>query len=76
MDNKSASGIQRLKVVIRSILLRRTKEDLKKIGELNELPNKNIVPIYVQLDEEELKVFVLKTIREPNLTNESLSGLP
>ena len=56
VDNKSANGVKRLNTVVKSILLRRTKEDLKNIGELRELPVKNIIPIYIKLDEEEQKV--------------------
>ncbi|EEB19192.1 helicase, putative [Pediculus humanus corporis] len=57
VDNKSANGVKRLNTVVKSILLRRTKEDLKNIGELRELPVKNIIPIYIKLDEEEQKVY-------------------
>lgn len=56
VDNKSPNGVQRLNTVVKSILLRRTKEDLKNIGELSDLPPKEIQSIYIDLDEEELKV--------------------
>lgn len=56
MDNKSAQGLQRLNTVVKSILLRRTKEDLKAQGELQDLPTKDIKTVYVELDEDEEKV--------------------
>lgn len=56
-ENKSAEGIQRLNAIMKTILLRRTKEELQQEGKLQCLPSKEIKTIEVTLEPEEDKVY-------------------
>lgn len=56
VDNKTPAGTERLNTVVKSILLRRTKEELKAEGGLLGLTSKQVHHIRVELDQEELKV--------------------
>ncbi|KAF4528060.1 hypothetical protein B566_EDAN012021 [Ephemera danica] len=56
-ENKSAEGIQRLNAIMKTILLRRTKEELQQEGKLQCLPSKEIKTIQVTLEAEEDKVY-------------------
>nr|CAD7423982.1 unnamed protein product [Timema monikensis] len=57
VDNKNFAGQQRLKTVMNSIMLRRTKTQLQQEGSLQCLPQKEFHLIDVSLDEEESKVY-------------------
>nr|CAD7409528.1 unnamed protein product [Timema poppensis] len=57
VDNKNLAGQQRLKTVMNSIMLRRTKTQLQQEGSLQCLPQKEFHLIDVSLDEDESKVY-------------------
>ncbi|KYQ52658.1 Transcription termination factor 2 [Trachymyrmex zeteki] len=57
VDNKNAAGHQRLATVMKTIMLRRTKQELMSKGELESLPDKSIEEVIVQLDEQEQLVY-------------------
>jgi transcription termination factor 2 len=50
-------GLERLNTIMKTIMLRRTKEDLQKEGQLQCLPSKEIRTIEVTLEPEEDKVY-------------------
>ncbi|CAH0392936.1 unnamed protein product [Bemisia tabaci] len=56
VDNRDAAGTKRLNTVVKSILLRRTKEQLLTSG-ANKLPPKNYKKIEVALDNNEKEVY-------------------
>ncbi|XP_034249366.1 transcription termination factor 2 [Thrips palmi] len=57
VDNKNAAGMQRLNTMMKSLMLRRTKEQLQEKGDLNCLPEKSSEQIDVHLDPEELELY-------------------
>ncbi|XP_023179025.2 transcription termination factor 2 [Drosophila hydei] len=57
IDNKSAGGQDRLNLLMKSIMLRRTKVQLQLDGKLNSLPNKEIRLIEMNLDKDEMNVY-------------------
>ncbi|XP_058458670.1 transcription termination factor 2 isoform X2 [Malaya genurostris] len=57
IDNKSAGGMVRLNTIMKSIMLRRTKQQLKEKGSLQGLPEKFIQLIEVNLYKEEMNVY-------------------
>ncbi|KYQ50706.1 Transcription termination factor 2 [Trachymyrmex zeteki] len=57
VDNKNAAGHQRLATVMKTIMLRRTKQELMSKGELKSLPDKSIEEVIVQLDQQEQLVY-------------------
>lgn len=57
VDNKTAAGTERLNTVVKSILLRRTKEELKSQGKLTDLSAKQVHNVRVELDEQEFRVY-------------------
>ncbi|XP_014612648.1 PREDICTED: transcription termination factor 2-like [Polistes canadensis] len=57
VDNKNVSGHQRLATLMKSLMLRRTKQELQAQGALESLPNKNIKEIEVNLDPQEKLVY-------------------
>lgn len=57
VDNKSAAGHNRLATVMKTLMLRRTKEELMAKGDLENLPNKFIEEVNVKLDSEEQLVY-------------------
>ncbi|XP_034117250.2 transcription termination factor 2 [Drosophila albomicans] len=57
IDNKSAGGQERLNLLMKSIMLRRTKVQLQLNGKLNSLPNKKIVLVEMHLDKHEMNVY-------------------
>ncbi|KAI4481393.1 hypothetical protein M0804_009513 [Polistes exclamans] len=57
VDNKNVSGHQRLATLMKSLMLRRTKQELQAQGALESLPNKNIKEIEVNLDQQEKLVY-------------------
>ncbi|XP_043477249.1 transcription termination factor 2 [Leptopilina heterotoma] len=59
VDNKNAQGLKRLSTVTKSLMLRRTKQELIAKGTLDELPEKFITTISIDLDEEETKIYQL-----------------
>lgn len=57
IDNKSAGGQERLNLLVKSIMLRRTKAQLQLNGKLNSLPSKEIRLVEIKLDTEEMNVY-------------------
>ena len=57
VDNKSAAGRQRLATVMKTLMLRRTKQELQAKGELESLPEKFVEEISVKLDPDEQLVY-------------------
>ncbi|XP_055621478.1 transcription termination factor 2 [Toxorhynchites rutilus septentrionalis] len=57
IDNKNAGGMVRLNTIMKSIMLRRTKQQLQEKGSLQCLPEKNIALIEVKLDTDEMNVY-------------------
>lgn len=57
IDNKSAGGQDRLNLLMKSIMLRRTKAQLQLDGKLNNLPNKEVRLIEMHLDTDEMNVY-------------------
>ncbi|XP_017142874.1 transcription termination factor 2 [Drosophila miranda] len=57
IDNKSAGGQNRLNLLMKSIMLRRTKAQLQQEGKLNSLPGKDLRMIEISLDKDEMNVY-------------------
>jgi transcription termination factor 2 len=57
VDNKNAAGHQRLATLMKTLMLRRTKQELMAKGDLENLPDKCIEEIMVKLDPEEQLVY-------------------
>ncbi|XP_043513996.1 transcription termination factor 2-like isoform X2 [Frieseomelitta varia] len=57
VDNKSAAGRQRLATVMKTLMLRRTKQELQAKGALESLPEKFVEEISVKLDPDEQLVY-------------------
>ncbi|XP_025263627.1 transcription termination factor 2 isoform X2 [Camponotus floridanus] len=57
VDNKNAAGNQRLATVMKSLMLRRTKQELIEKGDLESLPDKLIEEVIVKLDPQEQLVY-------------------
>ncbi|KAF7994559.1 hypothetical protein HCN44_004031 [Aphidius gifuensis] len=57
VDNKDSAGHERLATVIKTLMLRRTKDDLTKKGLLEKLPEKMIDIIWVDMDPEEKVIY-------------------
>ncbi|XP_076648059.1 pre-mRNA processing factor 6 [Halictus rubicundus] len=57
VDNKNAAGRQRLTTVMKTLMLRRTKQDLQAKGDLECLPDKCIEEVLVKLDPQEQLVY-------------------
>ncbi|XP_014297385.1 transcription termination factor 2 [Microplitis demolitor] len=57
VENKSDAGVERLATVMKTLMLRRTKQELTMKGELESLPEKQIDVIKVSLDKEERLVY-------------------
>ncbi|ALC45646.1 lds [Drosophila busckii] len=57
IDNKSAGGQNRLNLLMKSLMLRRTKAQLQLDGKLNDLPAKEIRLIEMKLDTDEMNVY-------------------
>lgn len=57
VDNKNFAGSERLATVMKSIMLRRTKQELQAKGQLEVLPDKAIETIEVKLDPDERVVY-------------------
>lgn len=57
MDNKNAAGHQRLAMIMKTLMLRRTKQELIANGDLGNLPDKSIEEVMVQLDHQEKLVY-------------------
>jgi len=57
VDNKNAAGHQRLATVMKTLMLRRTKQELMAKGDLESLPNKSIEEVSVKLDPEEQLIY-------------------
>lgn len=57
VDNKNASGHQRLATVMKTLMLRRTKQELQEQGALESLPTKNFEEVEVKLDSQEQLVY-------------------
>ncbi|KZC14429.1 PREDICTED: transcription termination factor 2-like [Dufourea novaeangliae] len=57
VDNKNAAGRQRLATVMKTLMLRRTKQELQAKGCLESLPEKFIEEVTVKLDAQEKLVY-------------------
>ncbi|XP_014260369.1 transcription termination factor 2 isoform X1 [Cimex lectularius] len=57
VDNKDAAGINRLNLITKSVMLRRTKAGIQSAGGLESLKAKNYLDIRVKLDSEEYQVY-------------------
>lgn len=57
VDNKNVAGHQRLATVMKTLMLRRTKQELTEKGELGSLPEKSIEEVMVKLDPDEQLVY-------------------
>ncbi|XP_071629457.1 transcription termination factor 2 [Temnothorax longispinosus] len=57
VDNKNAAGHQRLATVMKTLMLRRTKQELMAKGDLENLPDKSIEEVTVELDHQEQLVY-------------------
>lgn len=57
VDNKNATGLKRLSTVTKTLMLRRTKQELIAKGKLEELPEKFSTSISIDLDPEETKIY-------------------
>lgn len=67
VDNKNAAGMQRLSTMMKSLMLRRTKQQLQEAGDLNCLPEKCAEKIDVHLDAEELVLYEKIALFSSNL---------
>ncbi|XP_051163895.1 transcription termination factor 2 isoform X2 [Leptopilina boulardi] len=59
VDNKNATGLKRLSTVTKTLMLRRTKQELIAKGSLEELPEKFVNTISIELDNDETKIYQL-----------------
>ncbi|KAH8241297.1 hypothetical protein KR032_007452, partial [Drosophila birchii] len=57
IDNKSAGGQNRLNLLMKSLMLRRTKAQLQLEGKLNSLPEKETRLMEITLDTDEMNVY-------------------
>ncbi|XP_016909041.1 transcription termination factor 2 [Apis cerana] len=57
VDNKNAAGRQRLVTVMKTLMLRRTKQELQVNGMLESLPEKFVEEIFIKLDPQEQLVY-------------------
>ncbi|KAH8336448.1 hypothetical protein KR059_010713, partial [Drosophila kikkawai] len=57
IDNKSAGGQNRLNLLMKSLMLRRTKAQLMSEGKLNSLPQKEMRLMEITLDTDEMNVY-------------------
>ncbi|KAH8307778.1 hypothetical protein KR044_013353, partial [Drosophila immigrans] len=57
IENKNSGGEERLNLVMKSLMLRRTKAQLQLDGKLNSLPKKEIRLIEMSLDTDEMNVY-------------------
>ncbi|CAK9798659.1 Transcription termination factor 2 [Anthophora quadrimaculata] len=57
VDNKSSFGCQRLATVMKTLMLRRTKQELQANGGLESLPEKFVEEIFITLDPQEQLVY-------------------
>ncbi|XP_014225120.1 transcription termination factor 2 isoform X1 [Trichogramma pretiosum] len=53
VDNKNDAGKQRLIMLMKSLMLRRTKQELQSKGALDSLPDKNIEIVEITMDKDE-----------------------
>ncbi|XP_052125675.1 transcription termination factor 2 isoform X2 [Frankliniella occidentalis] len=73
VDNKNAAGMQRLNTMMKSLMLRRTKEQLHAKGDLDCLPAKFYERIDIHLDPEELVIYEKVAIFSSTLFAQFLS---
>jgi N-acyl-L-homoserine lactone synthetase len=52
-----AQGMDEFNSVMDSITLRRTKEDLRKMGQLNNIGNQRVMTVYLDLNNEEQQIY-------------------
>ena len=57
IDNKSLGGQERLSIIMRCLMLRRTKAQLQLKGQLQCLPERSLHQIDVTLEKEEMNVY-------------------
>ncbi|KAK3908389.1 Transcription termination factor 2, partial [Frankliniella fusca] len=73
VDNKNAAGMQRLNTMMKSLMLRRTKEQLQAKGDLDCLPDKFYEKVDIHLDPDELKIYEKVAIFSSTLFAQFLS---
>ncbi|CAD6233363.1 GSCOCG00007156001-RA-CDS [Cotesia congregata] len=57
VENKSDAGVERLAMVMKSLMLRRTKNELINKGDIDSLPEKHLEIIKISLDKDERLVY-------------------
>ncbi|KAG8040400.1 hypothetical protein G9C98_001214 [Cotesia typhae] len=57
VENKSDAGVERLAMVMKSLMLRRTKNELINKGDIDSLPEKHLKIIKISLDKDERLVY-------------------
>ncbi|KAH8385617.1 hypothetical protein KR200_003580, partial [Drosophila serrata] len=67
IDNKSAGGQNRLNLLMKSLMLRRTKAQLQLEGKLNSLPEKETRLMEITLDTDEMNVYQMVMTYSRNL---------
>lgn len=72
ISKTSSKSQERLNQVLQALLLRRTKEDLKQIGQIESLPDKSRVVVPVQLTTDEMNVYQKVLIYSQSLFTEYL----
>ncbi|XP_037045784.1 transcription termination factor 2 isoform X2 [Bradysia coprophila] len=72
ISKTSSKSQERLNQVLQALLLRRTKEDLKQIGQIDSLPEKTRIIVPVQLSTDEMNVYQKVLIYSQSLFTEYL----
>lgn len=73
VDNKNDAGKQRLITIMKTIMLRRTKQELQEKGEVQSLPDKTVEIIEVSLDRNEKLAYQKILMFSQNLFAQFLS---
>jgi transcription termination factor 2 len=72
---KQNSNVALLPVILKTLLLRRTKEELMKTGEINPLPTKTVEKVKVTLNEEEKFIYTRVRMYSKKVFNEESKNL-
>jgi transcription termination factor 2 len=67
VDNKSDAGKQRLITIMKTLLLRRTKQELQSNGTLESLPDRNVEIIEIEMDRDENLIYQKLLLFSQNL---------
>lgn len=57
MNNNTNNGLKRLGYILEQLLLRRTKADLQKKGELESLPQKTTILVEIHFNDDEKDIY-------------------